>query len=60
MSDFVTHLECAERRRDIDSRLSQGSIEFAKLNVKMNIVLGVMAFIGTALGGVLVKLLFGS
>ncbi len=59
MGEYVTHIECSEHRRSIESRLSQGNVEFARLNVKMNIVLGVMAFVGTALGGVLVKLMFG-
>ncbi len=56
---YVTHIECSDHRRQIESRLTQGSVEFAKLNVKMNIVLGILAFIGTACGGVIVKILFG-
>ena len=41
-----------------DQQLKDGSVQFAVINTKLNIVLGVMAAVGVALCGVIVKMIF--
>ena len=47
--------EIAERH---DQQLNDGKINFAVINTKLNIVLGVMATIGIAICGIVVKMMF--
>ena len=41
-----------------EQQLVKGSVQFAVINTKLNIVLGVMAAVGVALCGVIVKMIF--
>ena len=41
-----------------DKQLNHGSVQFAVINTKLNVVIGVMAAIGVAFCGVIVKMLF--
>ena len=42
-----------------EKSLAKGDIQFAVINTKLNIVLGVMATIGIALCGIILKMMFG-
>lgn len=41
-----------------DEQLNHGTTNFAVINTKLNIVLGVLAVVGTAVCGVVVKMIF--
>jgi DNA transposition AAA+ family ATPase len=41
-----------------DKQLNNGNVQFAVINTKLNVVIGVMGTIGVALCGVIVKMLF--
>ena len=41
-----------------EQQLAKGSVQFAVINTKLNIVLVVMAAVGVALCGVIVKMIF--
>lgn len=41
-----------------EKQLNKGNIQFAVINTKLNVVIGVMAAIGVAFCGVIVKMLF--
>ncbi len=41
-----------------EKRLAEGSTQFAVINTKLNVVLGVITTVGVALCGVIVKLVF--
>lgn len=41
-----------------EKRLAEGSTQFAVINTKLNLVLGVMCTIGVALCGVIIKMIF--
>jgi predicted PurR-regulated permease PerM len=38
--------------------LAKASTNFAVINTKLNLIIGIMVFIGTAVGGVVVSILF--
>ena len=42
-----------------EEQLHKGDTNFAVINTKLNVVLGVLAVVGTAICGVIVKMLFG-
>lgn len=44
-----------ERLESHEKRLAEGSINFAVINTKLNLMLGVLCTIGVAIAGVLVK-----
>ena len=41
-----------------DDRLAKGDTNFAVVNVKLNLILGVLSAVGVALAGVIVKMIF--
>lgn len=41
-----------------EKQLNKGAVQFAVINTKLNVVIGVMAAIGVAFCGVIVKMLF--
>lgn len=41
-----------------DEQLCKGTTNFAVINTKLNIVLGVLAVVGTAVCGVVIKMMF--
>ena len=41
-----------------DEQLCKGTTNFAVINTKLNIVLGVLAAVGTAVCGVVIKMMF--
>lgn len=41
-----------------EKQLNRGDVQFAVINTKLNVVIGVMAAIGVAFCGVVVKMLF--
>lgn len=47
-----------ERLDDHDRRLERGSIDFAVINTKLNIVMAVLSAVGVAVCGAVVALLF--
>ena len=51
-------VEFDERIKKHEEQLHKGDTTFAVINTKLNIVLGVMAAIGTAICGVIVKMAF--
>lgn len=52
-------LEDLERRvDDHDDRLAKGDTNFAVVNVKLNLVIGILSTIGVAIAGVIVKMIF--
>ena len=48
------------RIKDLEDRMSQNDIEFAVINTKLTAILWGVGVTGTALIGVLVKMLFGA
>lgn len=47
--------ECIKKHEE---QLHKGDTNFAVINTKLNVVLGVLAVVGTAICGVIVKMLF--
>ncbi|MBP3360310.1 MAG: hypothetical protein J6N52_05615 [Clostridia bacterium] len=41
-----------------EHQLTKGSVQFAVINTKLNIVLGVLGTVGAALCGVIIKMMF--
>lgn len=54
--DAVKELKTIVERHD--HQLAKGNVQFAVINTKLNIVLGVLATVGVALCGVIVKMMF--
>ena len=54
----MTELE--ERVRELERRMSEKDTQFAVINTKLSAILWGVGVIGTAITGVLVKLLFGA
>ena len=54
--EAVKHLQKIVEEHD--KQLNHGSVQFAVINTKLNVVIGVMAAIGVAFCGVIVKMLF--
>ncbi len=50
--------ELEKRVDNHDERLAKGDTDFAVVNVKLNLILGVMSAVGVAMAGVLVRMLF--
>ena len=50
----------AERVHALEERMARKDTEFAVINTKLSAILWGVGVIGTALGGVLVKMLFGA
>ena len=55
--DTVKELE--KRVEDQKDKLANGTTQFAVINTKLNLIMAVMGAIGTALVGVIVKMLMG-
>ena len=49
----------ANRVKDLETRMAQKDTEFAVINTKLSAILWGLAVVGTAVIGVLVKLVFG-
>ncbi len=56
--DIITKLE--ERVDDLEKRMAQKDTEFAVINTKLSAILWGVGVTGTALIGVLIKMLFGA
>lgn len=56
--DIITKLE--ERVEDLEKRMAQKDTEFAVINTKLSAILWGVGVTGTALIGVLIKMLFGA
>ena len=54
--DALKDLE--KRVDDHDDRLAKGDTNFAVVNVKLNLIIGIMSAVGAALAGVLLKMVF--
>ena len=54
--EAVKHLQ--EIVEGHEKQLNKGAVQFAVINTKLNVVIGVMAAIGVAFCGVIVKMLF--
>lgn len=50
--------DLARRVDDHDDRLAKGDTNFAVVNVKLNLVIGILSTIGVAIAGVIVKMIF--
>lgn len=50
--------ELEKRVDDHDDRLAKSDTNFAVVNVKLNLILGVLSAVGVALAGVVVKMIF--
>lgn len=50
--------ELIETVRRHEARLNAIDVAYAKIEVKLNLILGILAAIGTALAGVVVKMMF--
>ena len=58
-TDKCEALKDLEKRvDDHDDRLAKGDTNFAVVNVKLNLILGVLSAVGVALAGVIVKMIF--
>ena len=57
----MTDLEALERRvTALEQRMAQKDTEFAVINTKLSAILWGVGVIGTAITGVLIKMLFGA
>jgi len=56
---YVKKEKCAEYRQQASAENKALEISVAKLVTKLNVVIGILTAIGTAILGVCVKLLFG-
>ena len=56
--DIITKLE--DRVDDLEKRMAQKDTEFAVINTKLSAILWGVGVTGTALIGVLIKMLFGA
>jgi len=54
--DAVKELKAIVERHD--NQLGDGKVQFAVINTKLNVVIGVFTTIGVALCGILIKFLF--
>lgn len=54
--DVIDLQDIVDKQRD---QLAEGSTQFAVINTKLNLVIGVMSSIGVALVGVIIKLILG-
>lgn len=50
--------ELEKRVDDHDDRLAKVDTNFAVVNVKLNLIIGIMSAVGVALAGVVVKMIF--
>ena len=59
--EALTELEAEfrEYRRLTDNRLAEKDTQFAVINTKLSAILWLIGVVGTALVGVLIKILFG-
>lgn len=57
MTDEFEKLQ--NRVKDLEKRMSDKDVEFAVINTKLSAILWGLAVVGTAVIGVLVKLVFG-
>ena len=51
--------ELEERVRELERRMSEKDMQFAVINTKLSAILWGVGVIGTAIMGVIVKMLFG-
>ena len=58
MATDVKDLE--ERIKDLEERMAQKDVEFAVINTKLTAILWGVGVTGTALIGVLIKMVFGA
>ena len=56
--DIITKLE--DRVKDLEDRMAKKDTEFAVINTKLSAILWGVGVTGTALIGVLIKMLFGA
>ena len=52
--------ELEERIKDLEERMAQKDVEFAVINTKLTAILWGVSVTGTALIGVLIKMVFGA
>ncbi len=50
--------ELTKRVDDHEDRLAKSDTNFAVVNVKLNLVIGILSTIGVAIAGVIVKMIF--
>lgn len=55
---YTSKSDCDAKQKETDKRLSKDYTEMSIINTKLNVIIGVMAVIGTALCGVMVKMMF--
>ena len=55
---YVQKCDCEANLKETDRRLSKDYTELSVINTKLNVIIAVMAVIGTAICGVIVKMVF--
>lgn len=55
---YVQKNDCEANLKETDKRLSKDYTELSVINTKLNVIIGVMVAIGTAICGVIVKMMF--
>lgn len=55
---YVPKCDCEANLKETDKRLSKDYTKMSVINTKLNVIIGVMAAIGTAVCGVMVKMVF--
>jgi hypothetical protein len=55
---FVAKEHCERHREVINSQLSDGKSMFARIETKVNIIMGILGTMGVMMGGVLVGIVF--
>lgn len=56
---FVTRQDCDRRNDDIEKRLAQGQVHFAKIDEKLKTITWILTAVGGGIITMLVKMFFG-
>ena len=60
MSSDLEFNELKDRVKDLEERMAEKDTQYAVINTKLSAILGGIGVIGTAVIGVLIKMLFGA
>ena len=56
---FVTRADCSRQSDAVEEKLVKDRVKLSVIETKLNITLGMLAAIGTAMLAIVVKMLFG-
>ena len=56
---FVTRQDCDKRNDEVERRLMQGEVHFAKIDEKLKMIIWILAAVGSGIIAMLLKMIFG-